>query len=267
MKKKIGIFVMLVSLSLFGKENREVNYFNQIEINGGGEAYITQGEKESLFIEGDEEVIKYVKTYIRNNKLIIEIDKPWYKLGYIDTKTLKYHIVVKDLNEYESNGSIDTFISSLESDNFELEVNGSGDVSIGEGHIINLDISISGSGEVEVGNLVSKSLEYESNGSGQFVGVDLAIENAEFDMNGSGEVTISGMGNSVEVEVSGSGHFEGKDFVVQNGKLEISGSGKSSFNIGNSLELDIQGSGEVDIYGEGKITKASISGSGSYNRK
>lgn len=266
-KKMILLMVMLMSVTLFGREEREVSYFNQIEVNGGGTAYITTGDKESLFIEGDEDVVKYVKTYIKNKKLIIEIDRPWYKLGNIKTKDLKYHISVKDLNEYESNGSIDTFIGKIETDKLEIEVNGSGDVSIGQGQVNNLDISIFGSGQVEIGSLIANTLDYESGGSGQFVGVNFLVGSAEFEMNGSGQVTVSGQGESVEVEVSGSGSFEGKDFVVERGKLEISGSGNSSFNIGESLELDIRGSGEVDIYGEGKVTKVNMSGSGSYNRK
>ncbi len=267
MKKKLGLLiVMLVSFNLFAKENREVSYFNQIEINGGGKAYITQGSKESLFVEGDEEVLKYLKTYTRNNKLVIEIDKPWYKLGYVDTKSLRYHIGVKDLNEFESNGSVDTHIGTIETNNLEIKVNGSGDITIGEGHIVNLDISISGSGKVKVGNLIAKTLDYESKGSGKFVGTGLVVGNAEFDMNGSGEVTISGMGERVEVEVSGSGRFEGKEFVVQTGKLEVSGSGDSFINVKRSLELDIRGSGVVEVYGEGQVIKANISGSGSYKK-
>ena len=73
--KKIAALVILATLStsLFAqtKENREVGDFNYISFGISGDLTIIQGSKTELILEGDEETLENIETYVTGEKLKI----------------------------------------------------------------------------------------------------------------------------------------------------------------------------------------------------
>ena len=75
------------------KEQRNVSNFNSIDLSGSGQAFITQGEKESVIVETDENLISDIITVVNNGKLTLSL-KNW-----IQPTTLIYHVTVKDIDK------------------------------------------------------------------------------------------------------------------------------------------------------------------------
>ena len=52
-------------------ENREVSGFDRVSLSGFGEVTIEVGEKESLTVTTDDNIMPYVHTEVKNNTLIL----------------------------------------------------------------------------------------------------------------------------------------------------------------------------------------------------
>ena len=91
-KKLIGTFTMLITLIIFQscfyddsekisgngnvvKQDREVSSFNSINASGVFNIYFAQGDKESLVVEADENLIPYLETKVEDNTLFIDVKK------------------------------------------------------------------------------------------------------------------------------------------------------------------------------------------------
>ena len=52
-------------------ENRSVSGFDKVSVEGAGRVIITQGKKESLTVETDDNLMKYIKTEVTGDTLEI----------------------------------------------------------------------------------------------------------------------------------------------------------------------------------------------------
>src|SRR5512142_1150936 len=69
-----GLRRMVTGSNVVIQENREVSEFNAVSLNGAGELTITQGEKESLVIEAENNLLPLIKSQVRNGVLVIDFD-------------------------------------------------------------------------------------------------------------------------------------------------------------------------------------------------
>ena len=185
------------------KEQRNVSNFNSIDLSGSSEAFITQGEKESVIVETDENLISDIITVVKNGELTLSL-KNW-----IWPTTLKYHVTVKDINKVKLSGSgiiksnnklitndmmfnlsgsgnIDI---SVEADKVQLKLSGSGQIMLtGKSNLNN--ILLSGSGMINGPDFISQKVIIKLSGSGSCL-VN-AVEELIVDLSGSGTVKYKG---------------------------------------------------------------------------
>lgn len=84
----------------------------------------------------------------------------------------------------------------------------------------------------------------------------------ESKISGSGSISIAGYTNDLNHTTSGSGEFEGFDLESRDAYVKISGSGTANGYATETLNVQINGSGDVYYKGSPEITTNS-SGSGS----
>lgn len=200
---------------------RAVGTFDEIEMGGEFDVYLTQGEAKDIVLEGQENVLADIRTTTNNNKLKIDFRSHRVKISdpvrvYITTPDLKgltfsganavhglteWH--VNDLN-LKTSGSGKINLTLRGADEVESSISGSGEIILGgDARVHNLDVS--GSGKLKAFDLSTKTTSVKISGSGQ---ADVrASEHLKATISGSGKVRYKG-NPLIESSVSGSGKIE-----------------------------------------------------------
>ena len=207
-------------------ETREAGSYTALASGGPMDVEIAYGNSNTIKLEGEENLLPYLETEVKDNRLTIKI-----KEGY----TLKTH---QPLKVYVSMTTLSALAQS-----------GSGSIK-GEGNFSNNDntsVAISGSGIVKLTFDSFSSLSVRMSGSGN--------------INLSGKVE-----NEADVKQSGSGNANLEDITCQNATVQLSGSGNLRIHADKALTAHISGSGNVyytgdatvasKVSGSGKVRKA-----------
>jgi len=181
-------------------ESRQVSNFDRIVLSGSGEVIVMQGGSESLSIETDDNVMKYVEAEVENGALKLGF-KPG--VGITSYTRLVFYVGVDDLSSLAISGSGDIEADMLETDRLEVTISGSGDVQIGDLLASEVKAMISGSGEIDLaGKVVDQDVTIS--GSGKYRTGDMCSALVEVNVSGSGDATVCAM-ERLDANISGSG--------------------------------------------------------------
>ncbi|MBI4709105.1 MAG: DUF2807 domain-containing protein [Candidatus Portnoybacteria bacterium] len=201
-------------------EEREVADFDKIYLSGLGNLIIEQGDKESLKIEAEDNIIPKISTRVSDKALEIKYERFWPWFFIKPQKQVNFYITVKDINKVSISGSgsvsaanlktnsLEVLITgsgkanlNVEAENLKSTISGSGDFSL-SGKATNQEISISGSGNYEAKNLESKKADIKISGAGK---AQIRVqEKLDITISGSGEVSYIG-NPQIDQKISGSG--------------------------------------------------------------
>ena len=205
-------------------EEREVSGFNAIDMRSFGRVVLTQGETESLTIEGSDNLVPLVRTSVNGSKLIIEMEE---NINVVDwnnkENVLTFKITVRDLT----------------------------------------DLTLSGLADVQMETLSTTDLGVTMSGAGQLILGDLAAENLDVIVSGLGSVEIAGQVTDVGIEIPGAGSVNAGELECQTATVDISGLGSATVWVTGELKGTISGSGSVSYYGDPQ-TSVNTTGLGSY---
>lgn len=188
---------------------------------GSMDVQVKKGEEHSVEIEGEENIISYIETYVNDGKLVIK-----YK---------------DDVNIHTTEDVIVKVTADVLED---VEVLGSGDLT-GEGKFVSngaMDISITGSGNIKL-DLDAPAVEAKITGSGD---IDLSGNTKDVKCSTTGSGTI----NAVELKAENAGARtlgSGDISVFSSVKLDatINGSGSISYKGGGAVSSAVHGSGTI----------------------
>lgn len=223
--KKVIIILLATVLSTTGfsqkvindanAEKRTVSGFHAIEVSGGIDLYLSQGN-ESVAVSASE--IKYrdrIRTEVKDGVL-----KIWY--------------------EHNSNSNI-----HLEWGNRKMKAYVS---------FKNLDkLRASGGSDIDVdGKIKADALVLDISGGSDFHG---GVETAELmvDASGGSDMFISGKAIKLKIDASGGSDFKGYDLVTDICKLDASGGSDIYITVNKELYADASGGSDVFYKGEGVI--------------
>jgi hypothetical protein len=182
-------------------QERPVSNFNVIRLAGSGNVEVTVGDKESLTIEAEDNILPLLTSYVSNGTLILGV-KPGVSIN--PTREVRYVVTVKSVQSLELFGSGSMHLLSVNTNQMNLEVTGSGNITVDDLRASSLNAGISGSGNVTVKGSAD-SLKVTLPGSGAFIGGDLKSGDANVRIAGSGEVTLWST-TKLDVGITGSGH-------------------------------------------------------------
>jgi hypothetical protein len=200
-------------------ETREVRGFDQVSLSGQGEIILTQGEREALEIEAEDNIIEVIETEVRGDTLHIGTRN---NTLLQPTEPVRFYLTMDQIDGLEVSGSGDITADSVDADHLTMEISGSGNMNIDSLIADSLEVDISGSGHVEAEGRVPDQ-EIEISGSGNYEAADLEGETVDVKVSGSGEATVWA-NEALNVDISGSGqvNYYGNPAVNQ----DISGSGE-----------------------------------------
>lgn len=201
-------------------ENRSVGSFNAVDVTSDVEVYVSQGPAEPIRIEGQDNILNVLETYVRNNELVIR-----FKPGVILRRhnQVRIYITNPELTGIDISGS--SYVegrTNWKVNDFKADISGSGKLDITLLEADDVDSEISGSGNMYLkGN--SRTHSIEISGSGNVRAFDLATKEANAKISGSGncELTVQ---NKLEARITGSGkvRYKGNPTI----STKITGSGK-----------------------------------------
>lgn len=181
---------------------RTTDSYDAIGCAGFMDFVLVQGTEGKIKIEGEENLLEYIVTEVKNEKLIVKVKKK-INLRSTKNKTIKITIPFEDISKVSLSGSGDVWNEDvIQGNNLAVALSGSGDIV--------LDIktntvkgAIAGSGDIKLKGSTN-DLVAKISGSGDFHGFDLQANNTEVAIAGSGDAKVVSNQN-LKARVSGSG--------------------------------------------------------------
>lgn len=199
------------------ESKREISSFSSVEVGSGIDLYITQGDKESITLEADENIHQYIETEVDGGNLKIYLSKKVRKV-----KTMQAHLTIKTIKGIHASGGSDVYSKNIiksevlsvicsggsdakleiEVDEFKCKVSGGSDADI-KGSTKKLAAQASGGSDIYAGKLKSIDCHVETSG-----GSDAKV-NATGKLiaraTGGSDVSYSGNPEQVDAKATGGG--------------------------------------------------------------
>ncbi|ULC60873.1 DUF2807 domain-containing protein [Flaviramulus sp. BrNp1-15] len=181
---------------------RTTSDYDGIKCAGSFDYVLVKGTEGNIKIEGEENLLEYIITEVKNNNLIVKV-KNGTNLKTSFNKGIKITIPFKEISSASLSGSGDLWNEdSINTSNFDVSLSGSGDITL-EVNTTSIKASISGSGDLKLkGN--TTNLEARVAGSGDFHGFDLQSNNTDVAVAGSGDARVVSK-ETLKARVAGSG--------------------------------------------------------------
>lgn len=195
---------------------REVSEFNKVHLKGSGNVFLTPGEKQSLEIITDDNIMPLIETDVSGKKLTIS-----HGNSRLRPTSFEIYITVENLEGVGISGSGDIIGKDpFVTDTLYAEISGSGDMDL-EVETGMLETKISGSGSIHLSGK-AEDFTISINGSGKIDALDMEAKNASVKVNGSGDCRVYAS-ETLDAKISGSGdvYYKGRPQI----NTEISGSG------------------------------------------
>lgn len=215
------------------KQTREIQGFDKIRFKDFGNLILTQGDKESLVIEADPELLNELISEVRDGTLVLGIDDDWLnRIGKLFSSVLSH-------KEHKVNYYL-TFINLNK-------------------------ISISGQCRLTCPSLTAEQLKVNISGMGNLDFDRLTCKELEVNISGRGEFTAAGSADQQHIRISGSSDYYAADLVSKTVRVAISGQGNAKVWAEDNLDITISGLGQVNYRGQPKLRQV-ISGMGKSRR-
>lgn len=171
-------------------EKRNVSGFHAIEVGGGIDLYLSQGEEAVAVSASKSEYRARIKTEVKNGVL-----KIWYewnsnlRLDWSNHK-LKAYVSFKDIDRLEGSGGSDISVDgSIKVTKLAMEISGGSDFD-GKVETGELDIHASGGSDVRISGKAER-LIIDASGGSDFKGYDLTSDICNIEASGGSDVQVT----------------------------------------------------------------------------
>lgn len=182
-------------------ETRTVSTYSGIVNTIGADIEITCKQSPTLEITGDENILPYVTTEVRNGVLTISTNRV-----SISPRQLKIKTSTDMLSNAEIIGSGNMVVTGVDTQNFSGLISGSGNMTV-NGQMNSSRYTVSGSGNVEARNAAAQTVTANISGSGNIT-VQVA-QTLDGTISGSGSIIYFGNPGTVRRNITGSGSIVG----------------------------------------------------------
>ena len=200
------------------EELRSLAEFHSVSFSLPGTLFIEQGNESAVRIEGDDNLLPSIVTFVEGEQLQIRSNN----VNLRPRAPLRLYLTVADLRAIRGSGSGRIEAPGVDAEEFSVSIRGSGGLLLPNLQAQQLQVQISGSGNVEMSGRVQHQ-SISVSGSGKVKAMELESEVADVRISGSGSAVVRA-DRQIDARVSGSGsvRYAGNPKVTR----AISGSGK-----------------------------------------
>ncbi|NQX86601.1 MAG: DUF2807 domain-containing protein [Flavobacteriaceae bacterium] len=203
---------------------RSTSDYDAIKCAGSFDYILVAGTEGKITIEGEENLLKYIVTEVKDDKLIVKTENG-ISLSTSWNKTIKISIPFKDISQISLSGSGDLWnTDSIATSRLDVSLAGSGDIVL-DIKTHNVEGSIAGSGDLTLKG-ITEQLDARVSGSGDFHGFELQSDHTVVSVTGSGDASVIS-NESIKARVSGSGDIAYKGNPKKE-DTKVAGSGSIS---------------------------------------
>jgi hypothetical protein len=274
-------------------KNFRVSDFHGIDVSGGFDVVLVQGNSEDLTLTAQENLFDYI---------IVEVEQGILKIytenNIMPTRPLKARISFKSIDNLEVSGGGDIICeTSVNVPNLGVNISGGGDIS-SEINTDELTCKISGGGDAKIngsikiykldlsgggditsdinatsvfctvsggGDVLLKSREKAADANiiisgGGDLAMEMNIEKLRCSISGGGDATLSGQASEFEVTVNGGGDVSASNLSTNITSFHANGG--SDIHVNASQELTGYISGGGNVYYSGNPEKFSVDAKG-----
>jgi hypothetical protein len=236
MKKIVSLVIFAASFSAAiaqktlndpNAQKRNGSGYHAIEVSGGIDLYLSQGEEAVAVSASETKYRDRIKTEVKNGVL-----KIWYEnknnlnLDWGSNRKMKAYVSFKNLDNLEGSGGSDINVEGA------IKVN-------------TLSLNVSGGSDFE----------------GKVEANDLKV-----DASGGSDVKISGMVKKLDIDASGGSDFKGYELAADVCNLQASGGSDVYITVNKELSADTSGGSDVFYKGNGTVREMKSSGSSSIKK-
>ncbi len=203
------------------KETRTVSSFDALDISNAFDVYLTQGNKESLVIEADDNILKHIYTEVVAGKLKI------YTKGNIRRiKTMKAYISFKKLDEIELSCAVEIHgENAMKFEDLTIDASGASEIYLKlTADRVYLDLS--GASEIEFSGSANE-LVVDASGASEIKAIDFEVDDCILEASGACSVKV---------------------FANRNLEVDASGASTVRYKGSPSVEIDVSGVSSVKRY-------------------
>jgi hypothetical protein len=222
MKKLFGLLLLLgiittasaqKTISDANAQKRNVSSFRAIEVSGGIDLYLSQGDEAVAVSASKDEYRDKIITEVKNGVLKIWFD--WKSNLRIDwsNRKLKAYVSFKNLDGLEASGGSDVIVD---------------------------------------GTIKTTKLDMEISGGSDFKG-KVESDDLKINASGGSDVNISGRSAKLTIDASGGSDFSGYDFAADICNVEASGGSDVHVTVNKELTANASGGSDVYYKGSGMI--------------
>ncbi|WP_291871223.1 head GIN domain-containing protein [Maribacter sp.] len=206
--------------------NRTTEDYDAVSVSGWFDVVLVDGTEGKITIKGEENLLEYIITEVKDNKLVIKVEKgvnlkpSSWKDGIVIT------VPVESISAVALSGSGDIVgKKTIKTSNFKTTMSGSGDITL-----------------------------------------DINANSIDASMSGSGDINLSGSTNNFDATISGSGDIKAFDLEAINVDANISGSADIKITVKEKLKARVSGSGDITYKGNPTKVDTKVSGSGDISK-
>lgn len=208
-------------------ELRNVSGFHAIEVSGGIDLYLSNGDEGVAVSAKDKEVRDRIVTEVKEGVLKIYLDRKGFKWNFHGSNSMKAYVSYKTLDKLNASGGSDVKSEGvIKSTSLKINISGGSDLSA----------------KVEVGSLV-------------------------IDQSGGSDVDLSGTATDMKIEASGGSDFSGYGLVADNCIINASGGSDVNITVNKEFYAEATGASDVNWKGNAQVKGAKASGSGSVSHR
>ncbi|MCC6454747.1 MAG: DUF2807 domain-containing protein [Caldilineaceae bacterium] len=223
-------------------EGREVSNFEEVEVCCGMQLLLTQGDREQLTLEAEDNIMPEIETIVRGRTLTVRFRPAFGSFGIRTSRPVRVHLEMPTIHgiTISGGGSLDT--ETIESDQIRVTFSGGSRGMIGTLEAETGALETSGGSELRIESLTADSLDTEASGGG-------------------GVTIRAGTATKQEVTASGGAHYRAAGLESEVARLEVSGGSEAAVWVTESLDVGASGGSSVEYTGNPTIDQEASGGS------
>jgi predicted small secreted protein len=177
------------------EEIRDIEEFDELDISGAFTVRVAVGESPYLQISGDDNLLKYVRTRVRGDRLIIDT-----KREINARKKMKINVSTSYLEKLNVSGANSVKIRGIDSDKFRADISGACTVSL-EGETGVFDVDLSGATKLYADDFRADQVKIDCSGASK--AEVFAREYLNADASGVSKIYYRGNPEDIRSDASG----------------------------------------------------------------